>query len=186
MQVQRPRCATYPTMKRRIKGLPQNRAISAIDLAKTSELGPLPQRRFRRGAESRTNLRQTSAGRRKRGRRERAQVNPRYVAARVVPTEESICHRAWGVALIAIWRDLPALFVVTVGLQELLRLERMKLHAGSQSRDEPYCQDHGGDDPSPASLDLGHLEFAAGDARAVSRFHIHASPELWFEESFGF
>jgi hypothetical protein len=45
-------------------------------------------------------------------------------------------------------------------------LERMKLYAGSQSRDEPYCQDHGGDNPSPAAFDFGHLEFAAGDARA--------------------
>ena len=48
-------------------------------------------------------------------------------------------------------------------------LERMKLYAGSQSRDEPYCQDHGGDNPSPAAFDFGHLEFAAGDARAIEQ-----------------
>ena len=48
-------------------------------------------------------------------------------------------------------------------------LERMKLHAGSQAGDEPYRQDHGGDDPSPAAFDFGHLEFAAGDARAIEQ-----------------
>lgn len=48
-------------------------------------------------------------------------------------------------------------------------LERMKLHAGSESRDKPYRQDHGGDDPSPAAFDFGHLEFAAGDARAIEQ-----------------
>jgi hypothetical protein len=48
-------------------------------------------------------------------------------------------------------------------------LERMKLYAGSQSRDEPYCQDHGGDNPSSAAFDFGHLEFAAGDARAIEQ-----------------
>ena len=34
----------------------------------------------------------------------------------------------------------------------------MKLHAGSQARDEPYCQDHGGDNPSPALMN--RLDFA--------------------------
>src|SRR5271169_1165848 len=48
-------------------------------------------------------------------------------------------------------------------------LERMKLHAGSQSRDKPCRQDHGGDDPSTAAFDFGHLEFAAGDARAIEQ-----------------
>jgi hypothetical protein len=63
------------------------------------------------------------------------------------------------VGVIAIYRQLRAGFRVAKGF----RLERMKLHAGSQSRDEPYRQEHGGDYPSPAAFDFGHLEFAAGD-----------------------
>jgi hypothetical protein len=48
-------------------------------------------------------------------------------------------------------------------------LERMKLHAGSQSGDEGDRHDDGGDDPSAAAFEFGHLEFAAGDARAVEQ-----------------
>jgi len=48
-------------------------------------------------------------------------------------------------------------------------LERMKLHAGSQSRNKPYRQDHGGDDPSPVAFDFGDLEFAAGYAQAIEQ-----------------
>src|SRR5260370_17140493 len=49
-------------------------------------------------------------------------------------------------------------------------LERMKLYAGSQSRDEPYSQDHGGDNPSPAAFDFGHLESPAGTPPATHQF----------------
>jgi hypothetical protein len=48
-------------------------------------------------------------------------------------------------------------------------LERMKLYAGSQSRNEPYCQDDGGDNPSPAAFNFGHLKFAARDARVIEQ-----------------
>ena len=37
------------------------------------------------------------------------------------------------------------------------------------SRDEPYRQDHGGDDPSAAAFDFGHLEFAAGECSPETR-----------------
>jgi hypothetical protein len=48
-------------------------------------------------------------------------------------------------------------------------LPRMKLHAGSQSGDECDCQNYSRDHPTPAAFDLGQLQFAAGDARALQQ-----------------
>src|SRR5258707_786683 len=54
----------------------------------------------------------------------------------------------------------------------------MKLHARSESSDEADRKDHGGDDPSPAAFDFGHLEFAAGDARAMEARPLHTPLRL--------
>ena len=48
-------------------------------------------------------------------------------------------------------------------------LARMKLHAGSQSGDERYRQNHSGDHPSPVAFNLRHLQFAVGNERAAEQ-----------------